>query len=206
MCWEEIAPAHEYFYPCDQHCMNCGELTNPDASHNVIHVEAVEATCTEMGNVEYWACSDCGGCWLNEALTMQTNRYSVITYADHDYQNNICSVCGDMDVEIKYQVSDDGTAIRLIAYVDDLAKYSSVSFIIYANGNEISCDVTKGYTSIRGGDVVYTTSDLFGADGSLALLTLNGVPADAELSVDVCYNGLDGETTYAYRYITLAAE
>ena len=66
--------------------------------------------------------------------------------------------------------------------------------------------MTKGYTSIRGGDVVYTTSDLFGADGSLALLTLNGVPADAELSVDVCYNGLDGETTYAYRYITLAAE
>ncbi|MBQ8684403.1 MAG: hypothetical protein IJ518_07820, partial [Clostridia bacterium] len=45
---------HEYTYPCDAHCALCGELTNPDAAHNIVHVDAVDKTCTENGNIEYW--------------------------------------------------------------------------------------------------------------------------------------------------------
>ena len=70
---------HSYFYPCDAHCMNCGELTNPDAAHNVIHVEAKDATCYENGNIEYWYCDACGAAWLDEACTLNTNLMSVVT-------------------------------------------------------------------------------------------------------------------------------
>ena len=80
----EPACEHEYFYACDAHCMHCGELTNEDAAHSIIKVEAVEAVCGSNGNVEYYTCEYCGGCWLDEALTLVTNRFSVITFKDHN--------------------------------------------------------------------------------------------------------------------------
>ena len=78
---------HEYFYACDAHCMNCGELTNPDAQHTLTHVEAVAPTCTANGNVEYYICNDCGTAWDNENATgMPLNRYTVIVpMVDHEY-------------------------------------------------------------------------------------------------------------------------
>lgn len=87
------AAGHQYFYPCDPVCMVCYELTNEDAKHNVTHVDAVPATCQANGNVEYWGCSDCGSCWLDEALTMVTNRMSIVTFADHVCVLDICMVC-----------------------------------------------------------------------------------------------------------------
>jgi len=95
---EKLAPAceHEYFSPCDQHCMICGELTNPEASHNIVHVEAVEPTCTTMGNLEYWYCDVCGAAWLDEACTLNTNMMAVKLPAGHtfDYEcSTTCSVC-----------------------------------------------------------------------------------------------------------------
>ena len=79
---------HEYFYPCDAHCMNCGELTNENASHTLTHVEAVAPTCTTDGNVEDYYCNDCGTAWDNENATgMPLNRYTVIVpVAGHDYE------------------------------------------------------------------------------------------------------------------------
>ena len=70
--------AHEYFYSCDAHCKNCGELTNEDASHTPVHVEATAPICTENGNVEYWYCSDCGSAWLDVDYTIQTNLKAVV--------------------------------------------------------------------------------------------------------------------------------
>ncbi|MBQ8684321.1 MAG: hypothetical protein IJ518_07395 [Clostridia bacterium] len=74
---------HSYFYPCDAHCMLCGELTNENAAHNIVHVDAVDKTCYENGNIEYWYCADCGTAWADEALTMQTNMMSVVTPMGH---------------------------------------------------------------------------------------------------------------------------
>ena len=97
---EEIAAtgAHEYFYPCDQYCMNCYELTNPDATHTVVHVEAVAPTCTALGNIEYWYCDVCGQAWLDEACTLNTNMMAVkLPMAEHTYFDDcsaICEVCG----------------------------------------------------------------------------------------------------------------
>lgn len=73
---------HEYRYACDAHCMNCGNLTNEEAAHTLNHVDAVAPTCTENGNVEYWTCSDCGGCWDNDQATgMPLNRFMVVVPA-----------------------------------------------------------------------------------------------------------------------------
>ncbi len=68
---------HEYFSACDTVCMICGEETRPEAAHNVIHVEALEPTCTEIGNIEYWYCDVCGAAWLDAECTMNTNLMAV---------------------------------------------------------------------------------------------------------------------------------
>ena len=95
----QIEPGHAYRFECDAHCMNCGELTNPNAAHSTTKVDAVEATCTEDGNVEYYVCSICNGCWLDAELTQNTNAKSVVVPAAHQYQFECdahCMVCKDL--------------------------------------------------------------------------------------------------------------
>ena len=75
---------HEYFTPCEPYCMNCGGLTNPEATHTIVHVAAKAPTCTEMGNIEYWYCEACGMAWLDAELIRNTNlRAVVLPMADH---------------------------------------------------------------------------------------------------------------------------
>ena len=98
VCGATREAAHSYYYPCDPVCQICYEITNPDATHNIVAVEAVAATCTENGNVAYWYCADCGQAWLDEAQTQLTNQRNVIIPAGHTYDNNCdgdCNVCGE---------------------------------------------------------------------------------------------------------------
>ncbi len=92
-----IPAAHVYTYACDKICAVCLELTNEDAAHTVVHVDAKAATCTVNGNVEYWYCSDCGYAWADEALTQVTNQMSIVVpsngHADDngDFKCDACS-------------------------------------------------------------------------------------------------------------------
>ena len=78
-----VACEHSYFYACDKVCQLCGEITNPNATHTIVHVEAVAATCYENGNIEYWYCEICGYAWADEALTQQTNQMNVVVPMAH---------------------------------------------------------------------------------------------------------------------------
>ena len=109
-CGEETRPEaeHQYFYACDPVCMICYEMTNPEAAHTMNHVEAKPATCTENGNIEYWYCDACGGCWDNEnAMGMPLNRMMVIVPAAHTYDNDCdpdCNVCFENREELNHNV------------------------------------------------------------------------------------------------------
>ena len=50
---------------------------------DVVHVEAVEPTCTENGNIEHWYCETCEQVWQDEARTRLTNHKNVILPAGH---------------------------------------------------------------------------------------------------------------------------
>ena len=78
-----VACEHSYFYACDKVCQLCGEITNPNATHTIVHVDAVAATCYENGNIEYWYCEICGYAWADEALTQQTNQMNVVVPMAH---------------------------------------------------------------------------------------------------------------------------
>ena len=75
---------HEYENGCSTICIHCGE-ERPAPAHNVIHVVAKDATCTENGNIEYWYCEICRSAWADEGLTQVTNLKSVILPAGHSF-------------------------------------------------------------------------------------------------------------------------
>ena len=53
-------------------CNDCGERqeeTLPVGAHDLNFVKAVEATCTEEGNVAHWHCSECGKNYSDEEAT-----------------------------------------------------------------------------------------------------------------------------------------
>ena len=86
---------HEAYYLCS----HCGklfadenaetELSDEDVTiaalgHDMTHHEAVEATCTVNGNIEYWSCSRCNLNFSDEAGTKEVA--SVTLPAGHDIE------------------------------------------------------------------------------------------------------------------------
>ena len=86
---------HEAYYLCS----HCGklfadenaetELSDADVAiaalgHNLTHHDAVEATCTVDGNIEYWSCSRCDLNFSDEAGTQEAASVTVL--AGHDIE------------------------------------------------------------------------------------------------------------------------
>ena len=132
--YTDVLPAtgeHVYFDDCSAICEVCGY--EREAGHNVIHVEAKDATCTELGNIEYWYCDVCGMAWLDEACIMNTNMMAVkLPMIDHTYDNDFdadCNACGAIRevaafpiVEFGKSISEDvnGYAVLFDANVEGL--------------------------------------------------------------------------------------
>ena len=49
----------------------------PYNTENIVHVEAKEAACHQLGNVEYWYCSECDALFTDAQLTQLSNFMSV---------------------------------------------------------------------------------------------------------------------------------
>ncbi|MGN1060442.1 MAG: leucine-rich repeat domain-containing protein, partial [Candidatus Coproplasma sp.] len=62
--------------------------------HTLIHHDAVATTCTESGNIEYWSCSVCERCFL-DAEGNEENYNLTIRSSGHEWDDNVCTVCGE---------------------------------------------------------------------------------------------------------------
>ena len=108
-----LVPRHVHSYgdwteayapTCTEKGMNvrtcaCGarETQDVDPRHTVDHHAAVEATCTEAGNVEYFTCSVCGKYFLDAECTQEiTLAATVVPATGHVDKNkdNTCDLCG----------------------------------------------------------------------------------------------------------------
>ena len=90
---------------------NSKNVIAPALGGEVVHVEAVEPTCMQEGNIEHWYCEECNQVWQDEALTQLTNHQNVkLGLGDHKivhmeavepgchYEGHVehwyCTVCG----------------------------------------------------------------------------------------------------------------
>ena len=76
--------------------------------HTLVYVEAVNPTCTTDGNIEYWTCSTCGRCFIDEEGTQDIPAESIVVPGGHNftdvviqptctadgYTKHVCSRCG----------------------------------------------------------------------------------------------------------------
>lgn len=60
-------------------CTICGYSESSEhIEHTLSHHEAVEATCTEEGNIEYWECTFCGKYFCDESATDELDKAEII--------------------------------------------------------------------------------------------------------------------------------
>ena len=57
------------------------DTVTPASGHSFTHVEAVQATCTNGGNIEYWHCDKCGNYYSDAAGTNQIALEDTVTAA-----------------------------------------------------------------------------------------------------------------------------
>ena len=200
--YTDVLPAtgeHVYFDDCSAICEVCGY--EREAGHNVIHVEAKDATCTELGNIEYWYCDVCGMAWLDEACIMNTNMMAVkLPMIDHTYDNDFdadCNACGAVREvaafpvpEIGKSISEDvnGYAVLFDANVEGLelvdgaADYTNATYEGYKLlGLGVTASNSKSSINIEG-ERVYGINDETGAL-QFAFRIIN-IPAD-KLDVEI---------------------
>lgn len=60
-------------------------VTTPKRGHDVKHFEGKEASCTESGNIEGYACAVCHTCFTDETGTTVSEQEFVIEATGHDY-------------------------------------------------------------------------------------------------------------------------
>lgn len=66
-------------------CTVCGYSESSEhVEHTLSHHEAIEATCTENGSIEYWECTFCGKYFSDESATTELDESEIIVPAlDH---------------------------------------------------------------------------------------------------------------------------
>lgn len=66
--------------------------------HDLKHVDAVAATCTEAGTAEHWVCSRCGALFSDAGATKTVAAEDLaIEPTGHRFENGTCTVCGAKD-------------------------------------------------------------------------------------------------------------
>lgn len=105
-----------------------GALTQEHV-HNIVIDPKVEPTCTKTGLTEGKHCSICG-----EVLVEQT----VIPKLNHNYENGICTICGQQDPNQSTQLTSDALAFKnMVATIntndgfEDLFSHISDALISY---------------------------------------------------------------------------
>jgi hypothetical protein len=101
----------------------------------------------------------------------------------------------------------DNSDVRLIAYVDDLTAYSSVSFTLTINGRESKAlECTTAYAGLYSNGVLKTTKDIYGEDGYFVTYTINDYIeafGGQEVTITATYTTVTGETITDVRTVTI---
>jgi len=199
-------PLHNYFYACDQWCMDCGELTNEAATHSIVHVAAQDPiSCTEPGNIEYWTCEYCGTCWDNaQGAGMPLNGMMVKVWKEHTYEyvcSSHCLECGEAtNWEEHTYDSDDDLECNVCG---EIRKVVSPIVVLMNVGTSVSQDVNGlafGFSALaydvvveNGNEFVYGAVIPFDDEQFYPLVSMGAVVSN-RADVDLDLNNLDGNT------------
>ncbi|MBO7221672.1 MAG: leucine-rich repeat domain-containing protein, partial [Clostridia bacterium] len=128
-----------------KHCSACDEILVAQQVINAGHTEAIDqavpATCTTSGFSEGKHCSVC-----NEILVAQ----AVVDKLGHDFDNDICVVCGYNLAQFTFELNSDGQSYALVG----------VNETYYFGGDVVIPDRYNGMPVTKLGDDLFNSCDL----------------------------------------------
>ena len=162
-CSDSYGP--EYHISLDtmrKDCTKCGQFTvwEFDSSQvNTTHVEAKPASCSGVGNIEFWYCEHCNCYYADEDCTSVLDpSETFIQPTDHNYgADGICTVCGDKNRTLSF-VPVEGFPNEYDYYYVILGKTSDGKY--YALGNK-TIDGKR--------EAVLIPDDMIAADGTITI-------------------------------------
>lgn len=151
------------------------------------------------GSYEYKAAtSDWADKWPNwNNATLTLNEDATVTFTLNTNDNTITASVPDTQL-IKLQKHNESKDLRLLASVDDLAKYASVTFTVTIGDitNTLTCE--NAYSSLIANGSNKTAAEVFGEGANyFVMYTIENINTEAasEMIVSVTWNGVDGSTT-----------
>ena len=115
------------------HCATCGEVIKTEAipatGRAAMHVSAQDATCTEQGVIEHWACGTCGKLFAGEACTVEMSQADTVAPALGHKLEQVVAVAPTIDkegVEAHYRCTVcgefywDAEGTKKVEHADDL--------------------------------------------------------------------------------------
>ncbi len=138
------------------------DTVTPASGHSFTHVEAVQATCTNGGNIEYWHCDKCGNYYSDAAGTNQIALEDTVTAAaGHSFTHVAAAdpTC-TTDGNIEYWQCD-----KCGNYYSDAAGTNQISpedRVIAAEGHSLIHFEAVQATCTNGGSIEYWHCDKCG--------------------------------------------
>ena len=211
-CYENGNIEYWYCEACGQAWLDaeCTLNTNlksvilPMGHGTIAHVEAKDATCTELGNIEYWYCEACGQAWLDEACTLNTNlRAVVLPMADHTYDADNdadCNVCGAIrEIAAEDIILFGGNSVTEIKGGLAFLFNAAVDGIVY--DEEYYADYTNATVTIGGVEYKLVKMGAIMNNKGYAEQSLDNVDGKYVLNVEAAK--VFGEYSYAIRIINI---
>ena len=213
-CYENGNIEYWYCEACGQAWLDeaCTLNTNlkavvlPMTHGEITHVAAKDATCTELGNIEYWYCAACGQAWLDEACTLNTNlRAVVLPMAEHTYDNihdadcNVCGAIRDIVLSADEIILFGGNSVTEIKGGLAFKFDAAVKGIVI--GEEYVADYTNATVTIDGVEYKLVKMGAIMNNKGYAEQSLDNVDGKSILNVEA--NKVFGEYSYAVRIINI---
>ena len=166
---------HEAYYLCS-HCgklfadenaeteLSDADVTIAALGHDMTHHEAVEATCTVNGNIEYWSCSRCDLNFSDEAGTKEVASVTLPAGHNIEWVETVEPTTSSAGMRAHYECSKCNTCYEDI----DGKKEIDRDALVLAQLVEQSVTVTVEVYDTAGNKV--ESPDFTAVDGALSLL------------------------------------
>ena len=144
-------------------CITCGKLySDSDANneinetdiviaatgHTVTHVDAKEATCTEAGNNEYWACGKCGKLFGDEACKTEISQEDTVKSATgHDWN----------EWTVQKEATEDEEGLEVRTCKNDPSHKEERSIAKLPHTHNLTKTEAKAATCTESGNIEYWT-------------------------------------------------
>ena len=133
------------------------KLSNLTLKHTLIKTEAIPATCTEPGNVEYWTCDACGKYFSDENGSNEiTAEDTMLKAIGHSYENGKCTVCSEVDPAFKAMIIEGANGKWQKGSEDGLSFTSNAAFADFLKVQVDGKDVDASNYTVKEGSTIVT--------------------------------------------------